>query len=245
MASSDFRTLTTEKPGGLMDAEGTDARVDNVPAGSSHAQSPVFDPRDGFFPRELLASDVPASPLLRAPRVARRSRWLLMSALLAVGAGSVAYLVLNAPRVAGPGPAATAPAAQAAKSNATATGSIAPAAASIAKPSASAASAIVAVPVSPPPVVGKAPAIAPAARAATESPREPQAYGPAPKGSQSAVTHTKSAAAVAAAPAVEPPQEPVVIRHSATTPAAPASPACSEAVAALGLCAAATKGGKN
>lgn len=195
--------------------------VQAAPDGATAANGPV-GPAEGAD-----KSAVPPPPLLVAPWHVRHSRWLLLAALVVVAGAlaSVAHYLWN--MRSGPldlpiytiekGAPALAP-------------KVAAPAPRVAAPAPKAATP---VPEMVTPAPAAAPPAKPAARPAPPSAPRVRAATPAPaptSGSRPAVTHTRAEPSAPAPVAAEP------APRAAPPSAARPGPACSEAVAALGLC---------
>lgn len=256
MSRSEFRPVASDEPGSAKGAEKAEIRMASVPAAALvHAgKTAEFDPRNSFFPQELLATDLPPSPKARpAPWIVRNSGRVLLVTVLATGAG-LGYMYFHAPRMPALSPAGGVTSApQGAKPMATAAGSITSAPVSSPQQLTIPTSAPVAAPTAPAPEARKTAAIATTGRAPGASGGEPWTSGRAAAGSLPAVTHTRSGAAsgndasqaadatrraaMSASAAAE------AARGETRTSVQPEQrqAACADALAALGLCVPAVK----
>lgn len=236
--------------------------LDNPPGASPASGAPGFDPRESFYPTTLLkAEDVRVTmPRVKVKPRGTRLVKVLVAMVLALSA-ALAYVLFSKPPETASRELGRPPAPEGKPS---AAGAIVPPAASIVQPAvidnAKATSQLQAAPasnivkVAPAPATAPAPALAsppapapaprsvPVRQAAPPAPASAAAFVAAPAGSR-AVTHTKASADATEAQKAAPPHAsaaPAVV--AAPPPSAPsAAPArsanCSDALAALGLCA--------
>ena len=256
MSTSELPSFASAKKEGEKGAHVPDPQTTTALASAPGEPSAAFDPRDSFFPRELLTREVLVpQELLPVRRPFRMARVALSFAIVACGVG-LAYLYVHFSRAPVAAPAAATQVPREATPNTLATGSIAPAApsapqlpvASIPAPappplpnSAVASRPLAALTAAPIAAVDKTRAAPASTRSQGSLPVGPVTSLPLPAGAHP-VTHTKAAAPMAAG--TEASQEPAPTQRAALpASAAPESTrgeartaACTEAVAALGLC---------
>lgn len=220
--------------------------LNRPPGAAPTATATDFDPRESFYPTTLLkAEDVRITmPRVKAAPRGGRVVKVLVALVLALSA-ALAYVLFSKPQDAAPKEAAR-PAIPEGKPSAV--GTIVPPAAAVAQP------AVIEAPkaATAPAPAATAPNVAKAAPASTAAPRSPSprsteqapaatgaTFVVAPDGARP-VTHTKASAGATEAQAGAPTVSPAASVIAVPPPSAPAparSANCSDALAALGLCA--------